>query len=158
MRLYLVQHGDALSEEIDPERPLSEQGWRDVEAVGAFLASRRLQIGEVWHSGKLRARQTAEGLAPYVAATAVVRKCDGLAPKDDTAALAETLNRREHNLMIVGHLPHLERLADRLLTGKTEAHIVAFAKAGVVCLTQEGKGSWAIAWMVTPDLLAANSQ
>ena len=29
MRLYLVQHGDAIPEQVDPERPLSAEGRRD---------------------------------------------------------------------------------------------------------------------------------
>lgn len=30
MRLYLMQHGKPLLEEVDPARPLSDQGSRDV--------------------------------------------------------------------------------------------------------------------------------
>lgn len=30
MRIYLVQHGLAIPKEVDPERPLSEQGREDV--------------------------------------------------------------------------------------------------------------------------------
>jgi broad specificity phosphatase PhoE len=38
MRLYLVQHGDAVPEQLDPERPLSAAGRQDVEAVARLLA------------------------------------------------------------------------------------------------------------------------
>ena len=63
MRLYLVQHGDALPEQVDPERPLSAEGRRDVEAVARLLASAGTRAVRVAHSGKLRAQQTAEVLA-----------------------------------------------------------------------------------------------
>ena len=33
MRLYLVQHGEAKSEEEDPDRPLTDRGASDVRRV-----------------------------------------------------------------------------------------------------------------------------
>ena len=60
MRLYLVQHGDAVPERLDPERPLSAAGRREVEAVARLLAGAGARVAHVVHSGKLRAQQTAE--------------------------------------------------------------------------------------------------
>ena len=57
MRLYLVQHGDAVPERLDPERPLSVAGRREVEAVGRLLAGAGARVAHVVHSGKLRAQQ-----------------------------------------------------------------------------------------------------
>ncbi len=37
MRLYLVQHGHALSKKVDPKRALSERGRKDVERVPGDL-------------------------------------------------------------------------------------------------------------------------
>jgi hypothetical protein len=71
MRLYLVQHGDALPEQVDPERPLSAKGRRDVEAVARVLASAGARAVRVAHSGKLRAQQTAEVLTAALAPAAV---------------------------------------------------------------------------------------
>ena len=56
MRLYLVQHGDAVPEQLDPERPLSAAGRREVEAVARLLASTGARTVRVAHSGKLRAQ------------------------------------------------------------------------------------------------------
>lgn len=58
MRLYLVQHGDAAPERLDPERPLSAAGRREVEAVARLLACAGARVAQVVHSGKLRAQQT----------------------------------------------------------------------------------------------------
>ena len=60
MKLYLVQHGEACAEDVDPERPLTAQGRADVERLAAFLQQAGIQVGRVIHSGKLRAEQTAE--------------------------------------------------------------------------------------------------
>ena len=82
MRLYLVQHGDALPEQVDPERPLSAKGRRDVEAVARLLASTGTRAVRVAHSGKLRAQQTAEVLAAALAPAAVPETMTGLNPND----------------------------------------------------------------------------
>ena len=78
---------------------------------------------------------------------------DGLAPKDDVKPVAKDAGRAEADLMIVGHLPFLSRLAARLLTGKESPQPVAFQKAGVVCLAREGDEPWKLTWMITPELL-----
>lgn len=66
MKLYLVQHGEAVSKQEDPERPLSEQGTRDVQAMAGFLKHAGIKVVRVWHSGKRRAEQTAIILAKVV--------------------------------------------------------------------------------------------
>ena len=63
MKLYLMQHGDAVSADIDSDRPLSKQGLHDVERLGVFLAKAPFQPARFVHSGKTRARQSAELLA-----------------------------------------------------------------------------------------------
>ncbi len=60
MRIYLVQHGEAVAKDVDPERPLSEQGHNDVEKIATFLGNTQLGMERILHSGKLRAEQTAE--------------------------------------------------------------------------------------------------
>jgi phosphohistidine phosphatase len=60
MRLFLVQHGNALLKDVDPERGLSESGKQDVANVVAFLARGSVQVERIFHSGKKRAWETAE--------------------------------------------------------------------------------------------------
>ena len=71
MTLYLVQHGAAVPEQEDPERPLSAQGAEDVERLAGLLAHLGVSVARVLHSGKTRAAQTAAKLAElYPADTA----------------------------------------------------------------------------------------
>jgi phosphohistidine phosphatase len=56
-------------------------------------------------------------------------------------------------VMLVGHPPHLSRLANLLLTGDPEGGILHFRMAGVVCLSNQ-PGKWAVNWLVPPDLLS----
>ena len=88
MRLYLVQHGDAVPEQLDLERTLSAAGQREVGAVARLLASTGARAVRVAHSGKLRAQQTAELLATALAPGTVPEIMTGLNPNDPVEPMA----------------------------------------------------------------------
>src|SRR4030095_5733257 len=91
MKLYLVQHGDAMPGETDIARPLSEKGKRDVRRLGDFLARNGIPISRITHSGKLRAQQTAEAIASRLRTSVSVEAQDGLNPNDPARGAAEIL-------------------------------------------------------------------
>ena len=153
MRLYLVQHGEAKSKDADPDRHLTDKGVRDVEKIAAFLKPLGLRVNAVWHSGKARAAQTADILASALAITEGVIQRDGLAPNDPIAPVREELMQAAANLMIVGHMPFLSKLASALVAGSESADAVAFRQGGVVCLERFEDGAWGVAWMMVPELL-----
>lgn len=152
MRIYLARHGKAFEKEVDPERPLTPEGVREVERVGMLLSGAGLAVPAVWHSGKARARQTAEVLAGYAAKDARLYARDDLSPKDDVKPIAAELRRRGENVMVVGHLPFLSKLASFLLTGDSDVEIVGLPSAGVVCLERGDRDTWQIIWLVTPEV------
>ncbi len=152
MRIYLVQHGEATSREENPQRPLSDKGASDVRKIGDFLYEKsELCISEVLHSGKLRAEQSAELFARCL--NGVYSAAPDLNPNDDPALWSAHLAAREKDVMIVGHLPHISRLAALLLTGDSNQAPVAFQNAAVVCLERDAESTWHLQWMLTPDLL-----
>ena len=151
MLLYLVQHGEALSDAEDPTRPLSETGRAHAAAVATHLAQSGIVVHAIYHSGKLRAQQTAETFAEQLEPTAGVRELEGLAPKDDPAIVVESFAEFADSTMLVGHLPHLDRLASLLIAGHAEGGVVGFRNAGAVALT-ESDGHWTVAWIVTPEV------
>ena len=118
VKLYLAQHGEALPEDVDPERPLSETGRRDVQALARFLAARGLRVEQIQHSGKTRARQTAEILARAVAAGTTPEQVEGIAPRDPPEDLARLVASADADLMVVGHLPYVARLVSLLVAGE----------------------------------------
>ena len=150
MRLYLVQHGLALSEERDPARPLSEEG-RAAARRSAENASRLgVRVAEIRHSTKLRAAQTAE---EFERALAVPRReVPGLAPKDDVDAVARELASSKDDVMIVGHQPFLGRLAALLLCGDAGLPVVRFQNAGLVRLDRDEDGRWTLTWNLPPEV------
>jgi len=154
MDLYLMQHGEAKAEAEDPDRPLSERGWDEVERVARVAGRLKLEIGEIRHSGKLRARQTAEIMAAQLRPSAGVVEARGLSPKDDPGRIADEMAGAPEPLLLVGHLPHLGRLTAGLLTGKDEPAVVSFRMAALVALRREPEG-WRLAWVLTPEMAAA---
>lgn len=150
MRLYLVQHGEARTEDEDPERPLTDRGLDDVGRVARHAVERAgVRASRVLHSGKTRARETAEvwGRLLHVP----VEPADALAPNDDPAIWAERVDAAGEDLILVGHLPHLARLAGRLLTGASSPSLIRFHQGGLVGLDRADPG-WAIAVVLPPGL------
>lgn len=54
-------------------------------------------------------------------------------PNDDVTYLASQITGPE-NVMLVGHLPFMERLVSYLVTGTAEKVVVKFQNGGIVCL------------------------
>ena len=157
MQLYLVQHGEALSKDIDPDRALSESGRKDVQRMASFLAG-KVRVARVLHSGKTRARQTAEILAAAVAPDMKVEQFGGLSPNDSVESFVQHVEEWGEDLLIVGHLPFMAKLVARLATGFEERSIVAFRPGSIVCL-ETGEGpDWQVQWMIRPELLAESHQ
>ena len=148
MKVYLVQHAKPKSKEEDPDRPLSNEGKNDIIKIVKFLP--QLNIKKVLHSSKLRAQQTAEILAKSLKAEVI--NGDALEPLTDPAIWAQRLDKESEDVMLVGHLPHLAKLASQLLTQNQEKPVISFKQGGIVCLEKTDHG-WEVAWMVTPELL-----
>jgi len=152
MKVYLMQHGKPVTKEVDPDRPLSEQGRKDIEMMAKFLTRRRVDIQRIFHSGKTRARQSAETLMRGLELEIAPLEITGLSPMDPVKGTADMINNSEMNVMLVGHLPHLSKLSSLLVCGSETASIVNFQQGGLLCL--EGSGNeWSIAWMLIPEII-----
>jgi phosphohistidine phosphatase len=152
VRLYLVQHGEAVAASVDPERPLSLRGKRDVEGLGEILQAAGVTVHSVFHSGKLRAWQTAEALAPPLNAHRPLAVLSGLAPTDPVPAVISEIAQWADDSLVVGHQPFMGRLVSMLLTGHEEAARLAFVPGAAVCVTRDDHGRWALSWMLPPML------
>ena len=152
MPVYLVQHGQAVSEEQDSTRPLTEGGREEVERVARHAATLGVRVAEIWHSGKLRALQTAELLRGHLSPMPALREQRGMNPGDDPVLVLPRLEAAADPVMLVGHLPHLSRLASLLLVGDSGRGIIQFRNAGIVCLAR-GEGGWRLDWALPPDLV-----
>jgi phosphohistidine phosphatase len=152
MRLYLVQHGEAFPATEHPDRPLTDPGRRAVETVAALLTRGKPRVSRLVHSGKTRARQTAEILADHLTLGQPVAAATGLDPNDPVDPWVETVNGWGEDGILVGHQPFLGKRVSRLVLG--EEHVLVDYQPGtVVCLEPTDTGAWRIIGMVGPALL-----
>jgi len=152
MIVYLVQHGQAKSKGVDPERRLSDEGLLETQAVGELLTRvGRVHPAQIFHSGKARAEQTAMIFARYLTADFNVAPAEGLAPMDDAEIWVGRLSEIKMDTMLVGHLPHLGKLASLLLVGHSAPEIVALRNSGVLALEKSDPGTWQILWYLLPE-------
>lgn len=145
-----MRHGEAVSETFDPRRPLSRVGREEVERVAGLAVNRKIAISAVFHSGILRAQQTAEIFAEVLSPAVKVQQITGLLPQDDPAIAKAELELADSSMMLVGHLPHMNRLAASLIDSHTDRHIVEFSPATMVCCSRNGS-DWKIAWIIGPQ-------
>jgi phosphohistidine phosphatase len=153
MLLYLVQHAEAKREEEDPARDLTEKGRLDIESLANYLEKLNVQVRRIFHSGKTRAQSTANVLARHLKPPAGVSEAPGLAPLDDPEVWAGQIGKMDEDILLVGHLPHLGRLAAVLLSGNKERNVINFQMGGVVRLRRREAGQWAVDWMVVPEII-----
>jgi len=152
MKLYLIQHGEAKPESEDPDRPLTERGRSEVSRMSKVAGKMVVNPSKIYHSGKLRAKKTAELLAGSLKRPAEI--ASGLNPMDDVRLWADRLGKSKEDLMLVGHLPFMEKLASFLLSGNENSRIVLFRYGGIFCLEQKEDQTWGVRWILTPEMTA----
>lgn len=152
MALYLVQHGKSLPKDVDPDQGISDTGRAEVERIAAVAANYAVQIAGIAHSGKKRALQTAAIFAAAFGLTDKVVERSGLKPLDDVVRLSAEL-RSQDGLMLVGHLPFMEKLTSYLVTGNADKTIFKFQNGGIVCLEEDvAQNTWFIKWTLMPHI------
>lgn len=152
MALYLVQHGKSLPKDQDPQKGLSREGIAETERIADVAAGYGIRVSKITHSGKTRARQTAEIFEAALKPPGGIHERGGMNPLDDVAVFAETIDNAEGR-MLVGHLPFMERLAAYLITRSVERPVFKFQNSGIVCLDKDpASNSWTIKWTLMPHI------
>lgn len=139
MKLYLLQHGECEPESVDPDRPLTIKGRSDIERLKRL----KISVSKIYHSGKLRAQQSAEIIAQEKA----IEQRDGLKPNDPIDSIVQEIEQFESDLMIVGHLPQLDKLVSYLLVGDENKSIVSFVPGTLLGL-EYFEDNWSMVYML----------
>jgi phosphohistidine phosphatase len=150
MRLYLVQHGDALKKDIDPERPLSTQGQADIKRLAAWLVDDRVVVSRILHSGKKRARQTAELLEPVLERGSEIGPVDGVGPNDPPEAFLRRFDLVDKDTLIASHLPFVARVVAQAVTGSPDQPLVEFRPGSLAVIERDSNGVWHLICFVCP--------
>lgn len=153
MKLYFLRHGKAdwpNWDRPDDERPLTEEGKKEVAAVAKLLS--RLEIAPAILTSPLpRASQTAEIAAKYLKRKVYVEPL--LRPGFDAAKLGKILkNFSGKSLMVVGHEPDFTRTIFQLTGGKTK-----LSKTGVALVELEREAmEGVLRWLLPPKFATAS--
>ena len=147
--LLLVHHGDAVGPAVDPMRPLSERGVAASTALAAKAASRGIKPDVIWHSGKIRALQTAQLFRRACNPQAAFAAVHGLQPDDPPRWIRDELLGDARSILIVGHMPHLPGLLALLC--RIEGAAPAFPLHGCVALEPSGD-FWKEIWRLEAEL------
>jgi phosphohistidine phosphatase len=152
MALYLIQHGKSLPKDQDPDQGLSEDGINETESIALQAQAYGVNVSQIRHSVKTRARQTAEIYARALKPQNDIQEISGIKPMDDVATYAAKIDPDE-NIMLVGHLPFMERITSYLITGSIDQPVIKFQNSGIVCLDRDpGAQSWVIKWTLMPNI------
>jgi phosphohistidine phosphatase len=152
MALYLIQHGRSLPKDQDPDQGLSEDGTTETERIASIAQGYGVSVSQIRHSVKTRARQTAEILARALKPQNDIQEISGIKPMDDVAACAAKIDPDE-NVMLVGHLPFMERITSYLITGSIDQPLIKFQNSGIVCLDKDPETQgWVIKWTLMPNI------
>jgi phosphohistidine phosphatase len=155
MALFLVQHGICRPKDKDPEKGLSEIGIEETHRLAPVAKGYKIPVSQIGHSGKKRARQTAEIYHQALALESPMAVLKGINPMDDVRAFAATLDTAA-NRMVVGHMPFMERLVSFLTTGDETMRVYRFQNSGIVCLDalerDGGESDWFIKWTLNPNI------
>ena len=149
MWIHLVHHAHALPGEEDARRPLSNAGVAAAETLATEAATRGCKPAAIWHSGKLRAKQTAEPFWRRCNPLADFRAVRNLQPDDPPEWIRDEVQANERDIMLVGHMPHIDRLRSLLCPAGSASGTTAFPQHGVVALERTSTG-WQERWRLAP--------
>ncbi len=153
MAVYLVQHGKNLSKDEDPQQPLSPEGESAVRTIATLARKAGINVSEIEHSPKLRAKQTGQIYQELLQCNAGCQEREGIKAMDDPGPVAQELENR-NRVMLVGHLPFMSRLASLLVRGDPDDPVVHFENGGILCLDKDGEtGKWVVEWTLYPSLV-----
>jgi phosphohistidine phosphatase len=109
-------------------------------------------VSQIRHSVKTRARQTAQIFARTLDPKQGIQEVSGIKPLDDVAEYAANIDPAE-DIMLVGHLPFMERMTAFLITGSIDKPVFKFQNSGIVCMDKDLETkSWVVKWALMPNI------
>jgi phosphohistidine phosphatase len=155
MALFLVQHGISATKDVDPEKGLTNHGRIETERIAQVAKGYGIRVERIIHSGKKRAEQTASIYHDALSIKTPLEVVSGITPLDDVRIFAKTINPGSE-LMVVGHMPFMQRLVSYLTTGSENIRVYQFQNSGIVCLSAseetDSKLDWFIRWTLNPNI------
>jgi len=154
MKLYCIRHGHAENVALDDHgRKLTEEGRVEMERMARYLNKCKIQVSQIIHSGKLRAKESAEIIAKYLAPEQITESSSLLGTDKSVIPLMEMLHSWQDDTMLVGHLPFLSQLISALLLSDENYDAWRFVPATVICVERYKDSQWMMNWMLCPEVV-----
>ena len=131
--VFLVHHAEAVDSSLDPQRPLTPAGAAHAKRLAEAAAARGVKPAVIWHSGKLRARHTADAFWRACNPLSEFTAIRGLQPVDPPDWIRDRLLGESRDVMLVGHMPNIARVAE-LISGAR-----MFPAHGLVAIEWDGE-------------------
>jgi len=151
-----MRHGEATRSEVDPERPLTLRGRKQVLQVGRWLRRLGVKFSRVLSSPRRRAQETALIIATQTSfPPEQILTEEKLLPEADISQLLTMIFtcQAEEKILLVGHLPSLAVLAG-LLAGINSGEIFHFSEAGLCRIDRTGNRPGTVVWLVSPEAIS----
>ncbi len=124
---------------------------RDIRILALHMQNMGVQLGNVFHSGKLRAQQSASLIAETLSPEILPVQTEGLNPNDDPTVIIGDIEQMNENILIASHMPFVSRLCSTLLTGTIDAEFASVP--GTLFCLEKAEGKWRLSYMLRPDFL-----
>ena len=157
MDLFVLRHGEA-GKTVSPsmkefERPLTESGRKEIEAIAESLKYWELDFDRILTSPLRRAEQTASIIAKTLKIQKLLENCDELKPEGSRLELYKRLSKmdQQSSVLVVGHEPYLSIMIGDIIAGNT-SHI-DLKKGGMARIrigTFSPRVSGELRWLLTP--------
>src|SRR4051794_33103226 len=144
--ILLVHHADAVGPYVDAQRPLSSHGLAQARRLAEHVKAQGFSPAAIWHSGKLRGRQTAEAFLQVCNPFAQFKMVRGLRSEDEPEWMRDELLAETRDVLLVGHMPHIASLARLMSPGLPQ-----FPLNGLIAFDREADARhWTEVWRVAP--------
>lgn len=142
-QVLFIRHGEAAGAHFpgsDADRPLTEVGQRQAEALAASLGRQNQKLSRLLASPLRRAQETAEILKQAGLAESV-EVCEALLPEKGVGALVAVVQSLGEGVFaLVGHEPLLSETVETLCFGVPHGALVL--GKGSVCVLERVEGNW----------------
>lgn len=146
MSLLIIRHGEANINEQSRERELTQIGRDETKTLAKWLQKKRLDSNTIFHSTKIRAKQTAQIIADELSLP--LKETIGICPDDSVESFCKEIEKY-NNSIIVSHLPFVDILTSHLLIGSDEK-FTRFTTSSACYLNKNEEGKWQIEWFYSP--------
>ncbi|MFC1566639.1 phosphohistidine phosphatase SixA [bacterium] len=152
MKLLIVRHADSISSPTIDEKILSEKGIQETVKIAKHLQKIAYKSDNIWHSTKLRAKQTASIIAEHIDSTDKLVQKPNLAPLDDPRDIITEIENIDENVIVVSHLPFIQKMLSYLFINTDLLSIFDFKSSSVICL-EKHESEWVIEWALSAEIV-----